>query len=111
MPAFVQELPPSEFVEAIALAWGVAREDYALGMHRKKITKGLYADIGGHYKEVCQDEFFEAMGTPADIGKKNCGNSKALLAGCLWDETKGECVYGLKKMIRCYTQYKDDDKL
>jgi len=85
--------------------------DCGKGMHGKKITKGLYADIGGVYKEVCQDEFFEAMGTPADIGKKNCGNSKALLAGCLWDETKGECVYGLKKMIRCYTQYKDDDKL
>jgi len=85
--------------------------DCGKGMHGKKITKGLYADIGGKYKEVCQDEFFEALGTPPDIGKKNCGSSKALLAGCLWDETKNECVYGLKKMLRCYTQYKDDDKL
>ena len=31
MPALVQELPPSEFVEAIALAYGVERSDYQLG--------------------------------------------------------------------------------
>merc|ERR1719213_538885 len=86
----------------------------AAGMHGKKVTKGLYADLAGGpegWVEVCSDEFFEAMGTPGDIGKKNCGNSKALLAGCLWDDVKNACVYGLKKMIHCSIRYKDDDKL
>jgi len=85
--------------------------DCGKGMAGKKITKGLYVNIGGHHKEVCQDEFFEAMGSAADAGKKNCASSKAKLAGCLWDETKEACVYGLKKTMRCDSRYKDDDKL
>jgi len=88
--------------------------DCGKGMQGKKITKGLYANMGGGpmaWKEVCSDEFFESMGTPGDIGKKNCGSSKALLAGCLWDEGKGKCVYGLKKQILCHSRYMDDDKL
>jgi len=88
--------------------------DCGKGMQGNKITKGLYADLAGGpegWVEVCSDEFFTAQGTPADIGKKNCANKKALLAGCLWDETKGSCVYGLKKLIHCYTRYMDDDKL
>merc|ERR1719515_284635 len=88
--------------------------DCGKGMQGNKITKDLYCDLGGGpqgWVEVCSDEFFNAMGTPADIGKKNCGNKKALLAGCLWDEGKGECVYGLKKMVRCFTRYKDDAHL
>ena len=43
MPAFVQELPPSEFVEAIALAWGVQKEDYALGMYKIFMRAGKAA--------------------------------------------------------------------
>jgi hypothetical protein len=85
--------------------------DCGKGMAGKKITKDLYCDLGGGpmgYVEVCSDGFFESMGTPGDIGKKNCGNNKALLAGCLWDEGKGSCVYGLKKMVQCWTRYKDD---
>merc|ERR1719171_2737739 len=85
--------------------------DCGKGMQGNKITKDLYCDLGGGpmgYVEVCSDKFFESMGTPADIGKKNCGNNKALLAGCLWDEGKGQCVYGLKKMVQCYTRFKDD---
>jgi len=88
--------------------------DCGKGMQGNKVTKGLYADLAGGpegWVEVCSDEFFTAQGTPADIGKKNCGNKKALLAGCLWDEVKGACVYGLKKLIHCYTRYMDDDKL
>jgi hypothetical protein len=88
--------------------------DCGKGMAGKKITEGLYADVQGGpegWVEVCSDEFFNAMGTPGDIGKKNCGNSKALLAGCVWDEVKGSCVYGLKKLVQCYTRYVDDNKL
>jgi len=87
--------------------------DCGKGMQGKKITKGLYVNLAGgqDWHEVCSDDFFEAMGTPGDIGKKNCGNSKALLAGCLWDENKGKCVYGLKKQLLCQSRYKDDDKL
>jgi len=87
--------------------------DCGKGMQGKKITKGLYMDLVGGpegWVEVCSEDFFTAQGTPADIGKKNCDNGKALLAGCLWDDLKGACVYGLKKMFHCYTRYMDDDK-
>merc|ERR1719262_64046 len=89
-------------------------EECGKGMHGKKVTKGLYADLAGGpegWSEVCSTEFFEAMGTPGDIGQKNCGNSKALLAGCIWDDVKNACVYGLKKLVQCYTRYVDDNKL
>jgi myosin heavy subunit len=43
MPDFVQALPPSEFVEAIALAFGVAREDYQLGMYKIFMRAGKAA--------------------------------------------------------------------
>jgi hypothetical protein len=88
--------------------------DCGKGMQGKKVTKGLYVDIAGGpegWVEVCSEDFFTAQGTPADIGKKNCDNSKALLAGCLWDDLKGSCVYGLKKLFHCYTRYLDDNKL
>ena len=88
--------------------------DCGKGMTGKKITKGLYADLAGGpdgWAEVCSEDFFTKQGMPGDIGKKNCDNGKAVLAGCLWDENKGDCVYGLKKLISCWTRYKDDDKL
>lgn len=88
--------------------------DCGKGMQGKKITKGLYADLAGGpdgWAEVCSEDFFTKQGMPADIGQKNCNNGKALLAGCLWDENKGKCVYGLKKLIECYSRFKDDDKL
>jgi len=91
-----------------------AIEDCGKGMHGKKITSGLYADLAGGpegWVEVCSDDFFKAMGKAPDVEKKNCKSSKALLAGCIWDETKSQCVYGLKKLIRCYSRYTDDDKL
>merc|ERR1719515_531214 len=81
------------------------------GMQGKKITKDLYVDLGGGpsgWKEVCSDEFFEGMGRLGILGRKTVATKKALLAGCLWDEGKGQCVYGLKKMVQCYTRYKDD---
>merc|ERR1719159_1907818 len=56
--------------------------DCGKGMQGKKVTKGLYIDIAGGpegWVEVCSEDFFTAQGTPADIGKKNCDNSKALL--------------------------------
>ena len=40
MPDFVQALPPSEFVEAIALAFGVQKEDYQLGMYKIFMRSG-----------------------------------------------------------------------
>ena len=43
MPPFVQELPPSEFVEAIALAYGVQKEDYQLGMYKIFMRAGKAA--------------------------------------------------------------------
>ena len=43
MPDFVQALPPSEFVEAIALAFGVQREDYQLGMYKIFMRAGKAA--------------------------------------------------------------------
>merc|ERR1719335_737422 len=83
--------------------------DCAKGQPRNKQTKGLFCKLGAGdagWAEVCSDSFFEGMGTPADVGKKNCGNKKALLAGCIWDEGKGKCVYGLKKMVGCSVRYK-----
>jgi len=89
-------------------------EECGKGLQGKKVVSGLYADLAGGpegWVEVCSDEFFEAMGATADVKKKDCANSQALLAGCLWDEVQNECVYGLKKKIRCYQRYLDDDKL
>jgi len=40
MPDFVQALPPSEFVEAIALAYGLTKEDYQLGMYKIFMRSG-----------------------------------------------------------------------
>jgi len=88
--------------------------DCGKGMQGKKITEGLYVDLRGGpegWVEVCSDEFFTQQGTPADIGKKNCANTKALLAGCIWDDIRGSCVYGLKKLFTCHVRYMDDDKL
>jgi len=88
--------------------------DCGKGMQGNKITKGLYADLAGGpegWVEVCSEDFFTAQGTPGDIGKRNCDNGKALLAGCRWDDVKGVCNYGLKKLIHCYTRYMDDSKL
>merc|ERR1719201_632171 len=84
------------------------------GMQGKKITKGLYVDLAGGpegWVEVCSEGFFKALGKAPDVEMRNCASSKALLAGCLWDEVKNECVYGLKKNIRCFERYMDDDKL
>ena len=43
MPDFVQKLEPSNFVEAIALAFGVTREDYQLGLHKIFLRAGKAA--------------------------------------------------------------------
>lgn len=89
-------------------------EECGKGMQGKKIVKGLYADLAGGpegWVEVCSDEFFGAMGTAPDVGKINCDNDRALMAGCVWDDVQNECVYGLKKRVRCYQRYLDDDKL
>merc|ERR1719191_1933926 len=83
-----------------------AIEECGKGMHGKKITKGLYADLAGGpegWVEVCSEDFFKAMGKAPDVEMKNCKSAKALLAGCLWDEVKNECV--------CYSRFTDDDKL
>jgi len=88
--------------------------DCGKGMQGKKVTEGLYVDLRGGpegWVEVCSDDFFTQQGTPADIGKKNCANPKAMLAGCMWDEVRGSCVYGLKKLFNCYTRFVDDNKL
>jgi len=105
-------------VEDTKPAWQYKRADIrecGKGMKGKKVTEGLYADLAGGpegWVEVCSDDFFTAQGTPGDIGKKNCDNPKALLAGCIWDTNRGSCVYGLNpKLIGCYTRYLDDDKL
>jgi len=88
--------------------------DCGKGMQGKKVVEGLYVDLAGGpegWVEVCSDDFFTGQGTPADIGKKNCANPKALLAGCMWDNIRGSCVYGLKKLFKCYARYMDDNKL
>jgi len=98
-------------------AWQYKRADIrecGKGMQGKKITQGMYADLAGGpegWVEVCSDDFFTQQGTAADAGKKNCDNPKAKLAGCLWDENRNSCVYGLNKIINCYTRYLDDNKL
>jgi len=88
--------------------------DCGKGMQGNKITEGLYVDLRGGpegWVEICSDDFFTQQGTSADVGKKNCANAKALLAGCVWDELRGSCVYGLKKLFKCYVRYLDDNKL
>lgn len=88
--------------------------DCGKGMQGNKITEGLYVDLRGGpegWVEICSDDFFTQQGTPADVGKRNCANTKALLAGCVWDELRGSCVYGLKKLFKCYVRYMDDNKL
>merc|ERR550514_157595 len=86
-------------------------EECGKGMQGKKITKGLFVRVSGPYTEVCSDAFFEAMGKAPDVEKKNCASSKALLAGCIWDTTKEKCVYGMNKILGCWSRFTDDDKL
>merc|ERR1719191_1922195 len=52
-----------------------AIEDCGKGMHGKKITSGLYADLAGGpegWVEVCSEDFFKAMGKAPDVEMKNC---------------------------------------
>jgi len=83
-------------------------EECGKGMQGKKIVKGLYAQVVGGpegWFEVCSDEFFGAIGTAVDVGLRDCANSTSLLAGCLWDVNRNDCVYGLRKTVPCYQRY------
>jgi len=55
MPDFVQALAPAEFVEAIALAYGVQQEDYQLGLHKIFMRAGKAAFLE-ELKEANIDE-------------------------------------------------------
>jgi len=104
----VEDTPPMAHYEKATIT------ECGKGIPGKKVTSGLYANFGGGpsgWAEICSTKFFENMGLAADAAAKNCENDKALLAGCVWDDTMGECVYGLKKMIRCYTSYYRDEGL
>jgi len=101
---------PVEDTEPMFQYKPAAIEECGKGMQGKKITKGLFVRVSGPYTEVCSDKFFEAMGKAPDVEKKNCASSKALLAGCIWDTTKEKCVYGLNKILQCWSRYTDDAK-
>ena len=75
MPQFVQDLPPDEFVEAIALAFGVQREDYQLGMYKIFMRAGKAA--------------FHACLTSACLQATACALTRAYRSPCSRAELVG----------------------
>lgn len=86
--------------------------DCAKGMIGKKVSKGLYIDMGGGVGgelEICSTEFLERVFGPGDTSKqkKLCQSTKTDDAkwGCVWNEVKGYCMVGFSPNLRCLKKF------
>jgi len=90
-------------------------EECAKGMIGKKVSKGLYIDMGGGVGgelEICSKPLLERIFGPGDHSKmeKMCKSTKSDDSkwGCVWDETKGYCGVGFSPNLRCLKRYIND---
>jgi len=98
MPDFVQALPPSEFVEAIALAFGVAREDYQLGMYKIFMRAGKAAFLE-ELKDANIDDMVPIITKKIEEFQKK-KHGKVVLERCLRTYIWRRRIRKLKEMKR-----------
>jgi len=84
----------------------------AKGMIGKKVSKGLYIDMGdgvGGELEICSDKFLERVFGPGDHSKQTalCKSTKSDDAkwGCVWNDVKGYCSVGFSPNLRCQKKF------
>lgn len=84
----------------------------AKGIIGKKVSKGLYVDMGGGVGgelEICSDKFLERVFGPGDHSKQSalCKSTKSDDAkwGCVWDDVKGYCKVGFSPNLRCQKKF------
>jgi len=90
-------------------------EECAKGMIGKKVSKGLYIDMGGGVGgelEICSKELMERIFGPGDHSEKMklCKSTKSDDAkwGCIWNEKKGYCGVGFSPNLHCQKRYIND---
>jgi hypothetical protein len=90
-------------------------EECAKGMIGKKVSKGLYIDMGGGVGgelEICSTELMERIFGPGDHKDKLklCKSTKSDDAtwGCIWNEKKGYCGVGFSPNLHCQKRYIQD---
>jgi len=90
-------------------------EECAKGMIGKKVSKGLYIDMGGGVGgelEICSKELLERIFGPGDHSEKDklCKSTKSDDAswGCVWNEKKGYCAVGFSPNLHCLVRYIND---
>jgi len=90
-------------------------EECAKGMIGKKVSKGLYIDMGGGVGgelEICSKPLLERIFGPGDHSEKEklCKSTKSDDAdwGCVWNEKKGFCGVGFSPNLRCLKRYIND---
>merc|ERR1719265_884643 len=90
-------------------------EECAKGMIGKKVSKGLYIDMGGGVGgelEICSKPLLERIFGPGDHSEKEklCKSTKSDDAdwGCVWNEKKGFCGVGFSPNLRCLKRYITD---
>jgi len=90
-------------------------EECAKGMIGKKVSKGLYIDMGGGVGgelEICSKELMERIFGPGDHSEKMklCKSTKSDDAkwGCIWNEKKGFCGVGFSPNLHCLKRYIND---
>ena len=78
----------------------------------KKVSKGLYIDMGGGVGgelEICSKEFMGKVFGPGDHSKKQklCASTKSDDSkwGCIWNEQKGYCMVGFSPNLRCQVKF------
>jgi len=90
-------------------------EECAKGMIGKKVSKGLYIDMGGGVGgelEICSDKLLERIFGPGDHSKKKklCQSQKSDDSdwGCVWNAKKGYCGVGFSPNLHCLVRYVND---
>jgi hypothetical protein len=89
------------------------KDECAGGAAGIKINKGLYTGLAAGWLEVCTEDFLKNM-MVADTAKgmKKCqsGAPEDVEYGCIWNDKKGACVWGLKPVARCSVRFMSDKK-
>lgn len=88
------------------------KDECAGGMAGLKISSGLYTALAKGWLEVCTPAYLKAMYVDENEGKTKCQSNDPANAeyGCIWNEDKGACVWGLKPVARCSVRFLTDKK-
>merc|ERR1719313_1092691 len=88
------------------------KDECAGGMAGLKISSGLYTALSKGWLEVCTPAYLKAMYVDEKEGAKKCKSNDPANAeyGCVWNNDKGACVWGLKPVARCSVRFLTDKK-